>query len=102
MGIFVILEKEYKMEYSADAAAAVTDALKVLFVTRKTGNCQHILTWSGWAGFVLHKKAEDGFTSWSRVLWCFEEPFSWVRGSQSQPAWDMHKMYLAPPVFVLL
>lgn len=41
----MILENdEYKMEYSAGTAVLVTSVVKVLFVTSKTGNCQHILT----------------------------------------------------------
>lgn len=38
--------------------------------TRKTDNCQHILTWACWAVFVLHKELRMVVSSWSRDLWC--------------------------------
>lgn len=62
-------------------------------VTRKTGNCQHILTWPCWAVFVLHKKAEDGcqqlvvFLKTVRSL-----SVDWV-GTRVNLAWDIWRRF---------
>lgn len=99
----VISENDgHKIEYSADSAVLFTGVVKVLFVTRKTGNCQHILDHAE-LGLSSTRSLRMVFNSCGVYKGC-EEPSAGWEPKPTQPgtpgaglAADMHlpKRYLS-------